>query len=322
MIKIALIGVGRWGSNILRTLEGMRGIKVLVYNANATPPSPSPHPVKLRHGAGLRGGERLSSSSEGEVEGVDGVIIATPGSTHAEIALPYVSAGVPTFIEKPMATSLKDAERLARAARQSGALVQVGHIHLYNPAYRKLKAQVERIGTVRLLQFEGMNNGPVRDDMSVLWDWGPHAVSLALDLLGQMPQLVQAYGQYVLKPRGYRHDALQLRLLFNAGIETTGLLNWIAPSKRVQLTVTGTAGWLVFDDTAPAGKKVVLHRGGRVMYPRYSTEPPLKAELGAFIMAIKTGRQVLADARHGLNVVRVLAAAERSAALDGRRVAL
>lgn len=254
------------------------------------------------------------------MEGVDGVLIATPAATHARIALPYARAGVPTFIEKPMAASLKEAEVLAAAATSSGALVQVGHVHLHNPAYLKLKELRSRVGEVRWLSFEGMNRGPVRDDVSVLWDWGPHGVSMALDLLGQLPEAVQAWGTRVLRPRTRLYDTVHLRLLFARNVEMVCALSWMAPEKRVRFTVAGTDGTLVFDDTAD--RKVALHAAGRVHYPRYSRQPPLTRELLAFIRAIKTKRQTSGGAGEGLAVVRVLAAAERSLVLDGRRVRL
>src|SRR5687768_11953729 len=148
-----------------------------------------------------------------------------------------------------MTTSLVDARRIEKAAKKSGSRVFVGHVHLYNPAYLKLKKMVPKIGDVKLIHFEGMAPGPVRDDMSVLWDWGPHGVSLMLDLLGATPRQVQTFGQKILKPRGKLHDAVQARLVFPRGIEATLSLSWIHPEKRVKLTVIGTGGSLVFDDT-------------------------------------------------------------------------
>src|SRR5687768_16857555 len=139
MTKLALIGVGRWGKNILRTLEAMKGVEVTAFDTT-TSPSPSPH---------LRRGKRFSPSGEGELEGVDGVLIATPGSTHAKIALPFIKQGLPVFIEKPMTTSLVDARRIEKAAKKSGSRVFVGHVHLYNPAYLKLKKMVPKIGDVK-----------------------------------------------------------------------------------------------------------------------------------------------------------------------------
>jgi len=268
---------------------------------------------------------------------VDGLVIATPGSTHAKIALPYVEAGVPTFIEKPMTVSLADAKQLVREAKKSGALIQVGHIHLYNPAYLKLKELLPKIGKLRLINFEGTAPGPVRDDMSVLWDWGPHGVGLAIDLLDRKPTGVQAWGQKILKPRSKFHDAVQARLLFSGGVEATLSLSWLWPEKRGKLTVIGFEGSLVFDDTADnpvfaqgsggqgksAGRgKVALHSDNQVTHPRYSKQAPLTLELEEFIRVIRTGKQPWANVSNGFDAVSVLAAAEKSLNFDGKKIEL
>ena len=305
MTKLALIGVGRWGKNILRTLEGIKGVEVTAFDT-ATSPSPSPH---------LRRGE------------FDGVLIATPGSTHAQIALPYIKRGLPVFIEKPMTTRLKDAVLLERAAQKSGSSIFVGHVHLYNPAYLKLKQLLPKVGTVKLIHFEGMAPGPVRDDMSVLWDWGPHGVSMMLDLVGAMPQRAQAWGPAFVPPkaglrRGKARDfahTVMAKLDFPGNIAGTMHLSWSWPEKRVKLTVVGSRGSLVFDDTAD--RKVTFYRNGRVTHPRYGGQQPLTRELAAFIrivQIVQKGQQPKTDARQGVDVVRALSACERSLVVDGR----
>lgn len=271
MLKIRLIGLGRWGTNIYNTLQDMSGVEVLV-EENAD---------------------------------VDAVIVATPGATHAKVALPFIEAGLPTYIEKPMTTSLKDALRLKKADGN----IFVGHIHLYNPAYLKAKELVKKIGRIKQLYFEGMAPGPIRDDMSVWWDWGPHGVSLALNLLGTMPIDVQAWGN---------NDVAQVRLGFPKKIEVFCATTWLSPEKRMKLTVIGARGSVVFDDRAE--KKVALYRGDKVTRPRYGKQAPLKLELEAFIKSIKTKKQPVTDINNGLAVVKVLATADKSLKLDGRKV--
>ena len=160
MIRLALIGLGRWGTNIKNTLEAIGGVEVVTFEKDASPLTPVVAKKK----------------------GIQAVIVATPGSTHAEVALPFVKEGLPVFIEKPMTTSLKDALKLQEAAQQSGSNVFVGHLHMYNPAYLAAKELVPHVGDTRYAMFEGMNWGPFREDMSAWWDWAPHDISLALDL--------------------------------------------------------------------------------------------------------------------------------------------
>ena len=148
-LRLGLVGRGRWGRNIERTLLTFPDVSVAVIAKGENPRT-----------------------------GLDGVLIATQSAVHAEIALPYIEAGIATFIEKPMTTAPADAERIRNAAERSGAIVFVGHILLYHPAFLAALDLLPSLGTVRYLLCEGMNGNP-RTDSSVLWDWLPHDLSIA-----------------------------------------------------------------------------------------------------------------------------------------------
>ncbi|WP_176706998.1 Gfo/Idh/MocA family protein, partial [Mycobacterium malmoense] len=120
-----------------------------------------------------------------------GVLIATPSATHAEVAIPFIEAGVATFIEKPMATTVDDAIRIREAAVAADVPVVVGHVHLHNPAFVAAQDLLGNFGPIQTVLWEGMNHQP-RTDSSVLWDWFPHALSMAQALFGATPSLVQA----------------------------------------------------------------------------------------------------------------------------------
>lgn len=304
MLTLALIGAGRWGTNIRRTLEQL--------------------PVCRLKYVETREWKRLL-----RVPDLDGALIATPGSTHAEIALPFIQRGISTFIEKPLATSLRDALRLQAAAKTSGALVFVGHVHLYNPAYQKAKELAHHTGRIRFLYAEGMNNGPYRDDMSALWDWAPHDLAMALDLIGKPPRAVQANGFNVLRPRTKLYDIATLHVEFRSGVQFLGTYSWMAPEKRKRLVIHGARHTVIYDDVAD--RKVVLLKNlgpavrGRTVqrhepiieYPSYRSASPLTEELRAFVQRIRTGKRPLSDLAQGVEVVRILDAAERSIARDG-----
>lgn len=311
MTNLALIGAGRWGTNIIRTLEGIPSCQLRYV-------STSPGETK----------KILSDDS------IDGVLVATPGSTHAKIALPFVRKGLPVFIEKPMVTSLKDGEMLAKEAKKSGSQIFVGHIHLYNPAYLKVKELVGNSGDIRLLRFEGMNNGPYRDDMSALWDWAPHDVAMAIDLVGSMPVKVQAVAERVLRPRTKLYDGAFIRLEFPSKIVAEINVSWLSPEKKKSMTVMCGDNSIVFDDTKPENK-IALYKGmGPVVegknvelqscipsYPKYTNQSPLEAELRAFVSMIMKQEIPVTDLQQGLVVTSVLDKAEQSIELDGRVIA-
>lgn len=266
---------------------------------------------------------------------VDGVIIATPISTHAELALPYIERGIPVCIEKPVAGSVNDAQRLFDAAEKTNALVHVGHIHLHNPAFVKAKELLPALGQLRYLYFEGMNNGPFRTDASVLWDWLPHPLSMTLNLLGKLPRSVQAWGVQSLHPHNSAlSDVGVVKYEFETGVALLCVVNWFAPEKRTALSIVGETSSLVYTDTAPKkiawyqgmgpsiSHEAVLHHVPTITYPPYEAVAPLEVELSAFVRAIERGSHEHSELALGVTIVELIAAAEKSIATGGNSIIL
>ena len=297
-VRIALIGAGRWGKNILTTLESFPECEIAYVET--------------------RDYRTLIDKTD-----IDGVVVATPGSTHVEVALPFIKRGLPVFIEKPFTTSLADAKRLQEAAEESGSLIFVGHLHLYNPAFIKTKELLGSIGTVRLLVGEGANNGPYREDCSAMWDWAPHDISMMLDIMGEMPTSVAAWGVATLRPGTNLYDTSQIKLIFPNGVVGLIFSSWLMPQKRKRLTVVGEKSSVVYDDVLPE-KKVTLfeENGAKVSSPAYGPGMPLTLELQAFIHVITEKEKPQSGVAEGLQVVRVLDAAERSIAAGGVAITL
>lgn len=307
LVTLALIGAGRWGTNIRRTIERLPAARLVA--------------VRTREWRDLLRRDDL-----------DGVLIATPASTHAHIALPFIERGISTFIEKPLTVNLPDALRLQRVAARRRALVFVGHVHLYNPAYQTLKSLLPHLGRIRWVLGEGMNNGPFRDDISCLWDWAPHDLAMALDLFGETPTAVRASGTTLLRPKTRLHDVATLELRFPQGKRFLGVYSWLAPEKRKKLTVVGARDTIVFDDAAehkvslyermgPTVRRgAVTRQEPRATHPPYADTPSLTAELSAFLAMIRTKRPPPSPLAQGLQTIEILDAAERSMAAGGREV--
>lgn len=165
MIRLGLIGAGRWGKIYIRTIEGMGDRLKLAQVARSKPEN---------------SWKKVATSPE-----IDAVIIATPAPLHAEMARACLQAGKPCIIEKPLCFDTATAQSLKQLAEKAGLAVLVNYIHLYNPAYRALKEAVVSSGKpVRAILSEGMDLGPFRPDTGTLWDRCPHDVALCLDLMG------------------------------------------------------------------------------------------------------------------------------------------
>lgn len=283
VLRLGLVGHGRWGRNIERTLLTFPDVSLAIVAKGEKPPP------------------------------LDGVLIATQSATHAQIALPYIEAGVPTFIEKPMTTALADAERIQDAAERSGALVFVGHIYLFHPAFVAALALLPSLGAVRYLLSEGMNSGG-RSDSSVLWDWLPHEVSMARAIFDRDPDRVTAWNLV-----GDGSIAAAVAKFEFGTIPLVSTVSWLSHVRRRRMVVGCEAGTLIFDDTAK--RRLALHRAeGEPTFPDYADDLPLTREMTSFIEAVRTGKRDDAHLRAGVSIVRAIAAAEKSIALGGQPV--
>jgi predicted dehydrogenase len=285
-LRLGLVGRGRWGQNIERTLASFPDVSV----------------VNI-------------AKDEARPRALDGVLIATQSATHAETALPYIEAGIATFIEKPMATSVRDAERIRDAAGRSGAPVFVGHIYLHHPAFLAALALLPALGPIRGLICEGANDRP-RVDSSVLWDWMPHDLSMARVVFGRDADSARAW-----KLLGdFRTEVATSEFRFGDA-SVVSMMSWHSPVRVRRTTIACDEAILVFDDRID--RKLMLHRkDGAVSYPDYSVEPPLACELGAFLQTIRLGRPDASHLEMGAAIVRAIAAAERSMAIDGKLVSV
>ncbi|MBI2474668.1 MAG: Gfo/Idh/MocA family oxidoreductase [Candidatus Taylorbacteria bacterium] len=324
MITLAIIGVGNWGKNILSTLATLPHVKV----GYLCDPNRS-------LSATLTNAKIVGHWKELLESGLDGVVIATPPSTHASIAIPFIKKGVAVFVEKPMTEGLSDAKKLFEASKKAKAPVMVGHIHLFNPAYIALKKIVRELGGIRLIRTSAGNYGPFRDDFSALWDWAPHDVALVLDLLEAMPKTVSAWGDCIYRSKTDLYETAQLRMTFSNGVAATIRVSSLDPIKNREVTVLAGQGLVRFDDIAD--KKVALYknfapdfrkkgnlnpREAEIIYPRVSPEKPLEEELRVFIDAIHNKTEPVSNAELGYKVVRILDAADRSIAQKGKEISL
>lgn len=286
-MRVAVVGRGKWGSNIVRTLATVRDVELIDESKNLD--------LVLR-------------------QRPDGVLIATPSATHAEVAIPFIDAGVPTFIEKPMATTVADAIQIREAALCSGAPVFVGHVHLYNPAFQAAKTLLAEVAPVQAVLWEGMNQQP-RNDSSVLWDWLPHGLSMARALFDVSPDAVQAWSV----GEASRSKVAIARFVI-ASLPFVANVSWMSPVKRHRMTIVGEVNSLTFDDAAE--RKLLLRNWRGTSYPAYGEVLPLTSELHAFIDVLRAGRLDTTQLESEVAIVRAIAAAEESARNDGRLVAV
>lgn len=325
-ITVGVIGAGRWGKNIIKTLDTLPEAEVRFIVAE------SEHTLSnyKEHSA-----QKVTDHTLLLKEKLDVVFVATPPSTHFSIAKDFLENGTHVFIEKPLTLSVKEALALRDLSAKSGKIIFVGHIHLYNPAYKKMKEII--VGKkIKLIVGEGSNNGPFRDDYSSLSDWAPHDLSVMLDLLQEMPKSVQAWGVNLSRPQSALYDLSVVKLIFPSGAVGMISVSWLLPQKKKKITVVTDSDSVVFDDVAEEKLSVftdiapqlspdsssLIWREGILTHPAYESGMPLTEEIKAFLTNIRTGEKPLTDVEQGIQTVKILEAAEESIRTNGKEIFL
>ncbi|MBI2235915.1 MAG: Gfo/Idh/MocA family oxidoreductase [Magnetospirillum sp.] len=283
-VRLGLVGAGRWGRIFVRTLGAVPGVELAAV-ASSNPETEALLPA----GTALFPHWRAMLAAGA----LDGVIVATPPASHAEITLAALAAGLPVLVEKPLAMNAAEAAAVLAAARQAGRIVMVDHVHLFSPAWRRLKYLAAGMGAVLGIKGTAGDTGPRRADVSVLWDWGPHDLALCLDLLGRPPDAV-----------GAEQSGETLRLGLRFGTVPATITLGTLPVKTRRFAVTCEGGRLVYD--ALATEKLTLD--GRTV--PVAPDLPLSVAVAEFADAVRRGSTDTAGLELGVAVVKILAACQ------------
>ncbi len=317
-IRFGVIGWGYWGPKIARNLESVAQASVsMVADMDVN---------RLQLLAASQPWIRTTARAE-EIfaSDVDGVVIAAPVRAHYQLAREALLHDKHVLVEKPLTASVVEAEELVRLAHERGRILMVGHTFEYNPAVNELKKLIENgdLGKIYCIEAERVNLGLFRSDINVIWDLAPHDISILLYLLGKKPVWVKVQAHANLQPQ--IQDVAHLDLNFADGMNAHIHVSWLHPCKIRRVTIIGDQRMVVYDDTNPAemlkiynkgadvhADPVVSYRYGAITIPHIDWTEPLRLECEDFAQAIRTGHPPRASGEVGLEVVRVLAAAQEA----------
>lgn len=322
--RVAVLGCGGWGKNIVRTLARIDAVKAIV------DPSESGRTM-----AAQLAPEVPVFADASTVLGdpdIDAVMIATPAETHYEQACRAIAAGKDVFVEKPLTVDLEQARDLVRRAREAGRVLMVGHLLEYHPAILKLKELIDQgeLGKVRYVISNRLNLGKIRTEENALWSFAPHDIAVILRLVGSAPIEVVATGGAYVTPN--IADVTVTQLSFADGVRSHVFVSWLHPFKEQMLVVVGSKKMASFDDVA---KKLVLHDQrvdwqegqpvpikGEGTEVDFGTAEPLMEECLHFLDCVKTRRNPLTDGVNGVRVLQVLHGAQESLMRNGMPTSL
>jgi predicted dehydrogenase len=335
MIGVGIIGFGRWGENLVRAFSETDGARVVAIcdhleERRALAQAAYPASETCADASTLFGNPSISA-----------VVIATPASSHFELAVTALHADKHVFVEKPIAATSREAQLLIDVADARRRTLMVDHTPCYSAAVEVVRSLIQggTIGDVYYYDAVRANFGRVRHDVNVVWDLAVHDLAIIDFIFNRQPQMISAAGA--------AHVAVQLQSVayltcfFEGNMIAHVHVNWLAPTKVRRTMVGGSKGVIDWDDTLPMDKlriydESIIPRGGSeeadqleigyrsagMWTPRLYDGQALHVATRHFVNCIQTGRRPTTDGSSGLRVVRMLEAASRSLTLGGSLIPL
>ena len=332
-IRVGAIGAGYWGPNLVRNFVELADAD-LVGVADLDPARLSRIASRFPQLSCITEDYRALFDA-----GVQAVVVSTPPETHAEIALACFEAGVDVLVEKPLATTISDAQTMVSAAAEQNRILMTGHTFEHNLAVHALKSMIDSgdLGDIHYIDAVRVGLGMFHPTLNVIWDLAPHDISILIHLLGELPTSISAKGSACVQDNVV--DIAYLALTFPSGIIAHVRLSWLDPSKTRRITVVGSQKMSIYDDLDPNEKIRLYDKGvetirrtetfgdfsfayryGEVVSPFIHFEEPLKRECQHFVDRVRDRQTPSTDGVCGLRVVEVIDAAQQSLAANGATI--
>jgi len=320
----ALVGAGYWGKNLARNLYEL-GVLHTICDTNE---------ALLDSYQDQYSGTEVTSNYKHMLQNpsITEVMIAAPAIQHYRLAKQALLSKKDVYVEKPLCLDSAEAKELIHIADEQGAVLMVGHILHFHPCVRKLQELVAtgELGKIQYITSNRLNLGSYRTEENALWNFAPHDISVILSLCGnQLPEQVRCTGAAYLS-KGVADKSLTT-LKFAGDLQAHIFVSWLNPFKEQKLTVVGSHGLAVFDDTMPWGEKLKLYRnhvswveGNRPVATSPEAEcldpepqEPLRQECLHFLKCCRENMNPITDGEEGLRVLQVLEAAQESLETGG-----
>ncbi len=335
LIKIAVVGYGYWGPNLVRNFAKSNNCQVaIVSDFDAS---------KLAACARLYPGIKTTTRFRDVVESAEigAVAIATPAHSHFELAMAALKAGKHVLVEKPLAQSSDEVRRLIDEAMRRNLTLMVDHTFVYTPAVQKIRQLIAEGALGQIFYYNGTRAslGLFQKDINVVWDLAIHDLSIIQHILNEAPVAVSATGATHVS--GTPENMAHITLFFESSCVAHISVNWLSPIKVRQTFIGGSRKMIVYDDMEATEKVKVYDKGiildrssedahqfrigyraGDMWAPHISAQEALQTEVEHFVDCARTGAPPISSGLSGLQVVEVLEAASRSIVEQGKPVLL
>jgi predicted dehydrogenase len=332
-MKIGVVGLGYWGPNLVRNFLGNEEVtKVYAIDKKES----RLHQVAKRLPGAVYSDDYEKALGAG---GVDAVAIATPVATHYPLAKMALERGKHVLLEKPLTACVKEAEELCNLAAEKNLVLMVDHTFLYTGAVTKMKELIDsgEIGDLYYFDSVRINLGLFQHDVNVIWDLATHDISIMNYLIDRKPVAVSAFGT---SHHNRVEDVAYVVVKFEDNLIAHFHVNWLAPVKIRRILLGGQKKMVVYDDMEPSEKikvydkgveiksqegiyeTLIQYRTGDMCAPKLDGAEALSMLCSNFVKSILGKEAPLSDGVSGLNVVKVLEAANKSIEQGGKDIAL
>ncbi len=312
-MKIAVIGCGYWGKNLVRNFHKLGCLKAI-------------HDVEPQNAISLSRKFKVPILKFEEILNTDfdGIAISSPAASHYDIAKKCLLSNKHVFIEKPLALEISHAKSLMKIAEKKNKKIMVGHLLQYHPAFIRIKDELSRglIGEIKFIYSNRMSFGKVRSEEDVLWSFAPHDISMILSLVKSPIKSTNCFSKSIIRKN--IADIVSINLSFKNNTKAQISCSWINPFKEHKMTIIGTEGSFIFDDTKRWEEKLSYHKlkiddnlkqlieQSKPRYLKIKEKEPLESECQSFIDFISGRINIPSHGEEGLNVLKVLKKASES----------
>ena len=335
MINVGVVGYGYWGPNLVRNLFEVADTKVVAVS--------DMREDRLKQVSNRYPSVEVTPDFQRLLENpeIHAIAIATPVSTHYDLALQALQHGKHVMVEKPMTSTSAQALRLIDEAARHNLTLLVDHTFVYTSAVRKIKEIVAsgKLGDILYYDSTRINLGLFQRDVDVIWDLAVHDLAIMDYILPETPCAVAATG--INHVFGGTENLAYLTMFFKENMIAHLNVNWLSPVKVRRTLIGGSKQMIVYDDMEPSEKvkvydkgitlnsttdslykALVGYRSGDMFAPQLDVSEALKVEIQHFADCIRTGHEPITGGQAGLRVVRVLENASLSMKQRGKLVDL
>jgi len=331
-LKVGIIGCGYWGPNLIRNFDNVEGAD-LYYICDVDETKMLSIKANYPKVKTTRNYHEIINDSE-----VDTIVIALPVLDHYPIAKDGLLANKHVLVEKPMTSNVEEAKELIRIAKEKNKILMVDHTFEYSESIKKMKEIIEsgELGDIYYVKADWLNLGLLQPNVNVIWDLATHIISIMNYITNLKAISINSNAKgYIRKDIP---EIAQAYIRFPKGISAYITVSWLEPKKTRKMTIAGSKKMLICDQTddeepikiydkgvdiekaSDIRPSKMVYRYGDIYSPHIENIEPLNVMCRHFIYCIKNNKKPRTDGESGLNVVKVLEAAEKSIKNNGAEI--